>query len=424
MTISDLAITGGRPAVSRGAPAWPVAGELEVSRIESVVRSGQWSWMGPHERAFCREFADFIGARHGMLLANGTVTLQCALQAVGVLPGDEVIVPALTWVATAQAAIDIGSNVVMVDIDPETYCMDPAAVEAAVTPKTKAIVPVHLYGCMCNMDAIMDIAGRYNLKVVEDAAHQHGSRWRNRSAGGIGDAGSFSFQQSKVLTCGEGGAITCNDEQVYQTAFSLKHVGFLPDLCSPGNHYGHNYRATEMQAVLLRGGLSRLGEQMRIREENAGILREGLDRIGGPVRAAATDPRVTRQSYYAMTLHYDPGKALGLTRDQYISVLAAEKCYLTPTYPPVYRHPLLNLYDATSPIPFRDASVVQNYADLKLPVTERVVNEEGLLLMHHHMLGERAYIDQLLSAIQKVQDRLPDAKAYFHKVQKDKASDN
>ncbi len=408
-----LAMAGGQPAVNIPAPTWPVTGDVEVSWMEAVVRSGQWSWMGAHERAFCGEFAGFIGAKHCMLLTNGTVTLLCALQAVGVQPGDEVIVPGLTWVATMQAAIDIGANVVVVDIDPETYCIDPQAIEAAITPKTKAIIPVHLYGCMCDMDAIMDIARRHNLKVVEDVAHQHGSRWRNQGAGAIGDAGSFSFQQSKVLTCGEGGAITCNDTEVYNTAFSLKHVGWMPDLCTPGNHYGHNYRATEMQAVLLRGGLQRLPEHLRLREENAARLREGLAELGGPLRAAKADPRVTRQSFYAMTLHFDAARADGVTRGQYTAALAAEGMSLYGTYPPVYHHRILNLYDSTSPIPFRDPAVTQRYADLHLPVTERVVNEEGLVLMHYYLLGSSAYLEQLLTAVRKVNDRLPAVKTHF-----------
>ena len=212
-TQATLALAGGAPAVRAQAPVWPVSGDLEVAWMEGVVRSGKWSWMGPHETAFCQEYKSFIGSRHCLCLANGTVTLQCALQAVGVKPGDEVIVPGLTWVATAQAAMDIGANVVLADINPETLCLDPGAFEKAVTPRTRAVIPVHLYGCMCDMDAIMAIARRHSLKVVEDVAHQHGSRWRNQGAGAIGDAGSFSFQQSKPLTCGEGGAVTTNDDE-------------------------------------------------------------------------------------------------------------------------------------------------------------------------------------------------------------------
>jgi len=418
---SELALVTGAPTVTIPAPAWPQVGDLEVGWMEGVVRSGQWSWYGPHEAAFSQEFAAFIGTQYCMLMSNGTVTIQCALQGVGVKPGDEVIVPALTWCATAQAAIDIGAKVVLVDIDPETYCIAPHAIEAAITEKTKAIVPVHLYGCMCDMDAIMDIARRYDLKVVEDVAHQHGSIWRlttpdgsaDRAAGAIGDAGSFSFQQSKVLTCGEGGAVTCSDEAFYNIIHALKHVGWLPDCATPGHHYGHNYRGTEMQAVLLRGGLQRLREHLQQREAAAAYLAAELANMGGPLRAARRDPRVVRQSYYAMTLHFDASRAGGVTKDQYAQALCAEGYPFGGPYWPVYRTPLLNLYDWTSPIPYRDPNAVQHYAELNLPVTERVCNEEGVCLSHVHLLGDQDYLDQLLAAVRKVNDRLDAVKAHF-----------
>jgi len=402
---SVLAVSGGKPAVTRSVPKWPVSGDLEAAWMEAVVRSGKWSWIGPHETAFCNEYAGFIGSKYCLCMANGTVTLQCALQAVGVEPGDEVIIPGLTWVATMQAALDVGANVVLVDIDPKTLGIDPKAVEKAITAKTKAIVPVHLYGCMCDMDAIMAIAAKHKLKVVEDVAHQHGSRWRNKGAGAIGDVGSFSFQQSKVLTSGEGGAVTCNDEVYYKIMHALKQVGFAPDM-TPGNHYGHNYRITEMQAVLLRGGLSRLAEQTRIRDENAGYIAETLKKDGGPLRVARRDPRITRQAYYALTLVYDSKKAENLPRQAYIYALAAEGCPVGGTYAPVYANPLMNLYDKTSPVPYRDQKKIQDYRSLKLPNVEKAVNETAVTLSHTHLLGERAYVDELLAAIRKVNDNL------------------
>lgn len=403
--MSVLALCGGRPAVQRPRPRWPVAGEIECAWMEGVLRSGEWSWMGPHETAFCREFANFIGAKYCLCVANGTVSLEVALQAVGVEPGDEVIVPGLTWVATVQAPINIGANAVIVDIDPETWNIDPRAIESAVTSRTRAIIPVHLYGCMADMDAIVDVARRHNLKVVEDVAHQHGSRWRNRGAGAIGDVGSFSFQQSKVLTCGEGGAVTCNDEAVYNIAFPLKHVGWGPDM-KPAGRYAHNYRITEMQAVLLRGGLRRLPEETRRREENAATLAEGLARLGGPLRAARRDPRVTRQAYYCMTLHFDPRHARGVSRAEYLAALNAEGFPAGAPYEPVYRHKLLNFYDKTSPIPYRDPKRVQNYAALRLPVVEKVCDETGVVLSHPALLGSDEYIGELLTAVRKVNDNL------------------
>ena len=416
-----LAICGGKPAVTIKAPAWPFAGEQEIKWMEEVLRSGAWSWVGQHERAFCQEFAQFIGTRYCLCLANGTVTLQCALQAVGVEPGDEVIVPGMTWCATAQAAMDIGANVVFVDVDPMTLCIDPKAAEAAITPRTKAIIPVHLYGCMCDMDAIMALARTHKLKVVEDVAHQHGSQWRGVSAGAIGDVGSFSFQQSKILTCGEGGAVTCNDPDVYSTIFALKQVGWTPgdpqakpfDDLVPGNRYGHNYRMTEMQAVLLRGGLSRLPEQNRQREQAAGYIARRLREMGGPLQAVERDPRVTRQAYYGLTLYYDSAQARGLAKEGYAAALKAEGCRFMGPYWPVYRAPLLNLYDKTSPIPYRDAKTMQNYRDLRLPNVERCVYETGVILGQGDLLGSVEYLDQVLAAVGKVNDNLPQAKAAY-----------
>lgn len=418
MRSNKLAFDGGSPAVTIPAPKWPIAGKNEEKWMLEVVRSGQWSWIGAHERAFCEEYAKFIGGKYCVCLANGTVTIQCALQAVGVVPGDEVIVPGMTWVATAQAALDIGANVVLVDIDPETLCIDPKSIEKAITKRTKAIIPVHLYGCMCDMDAIMKIAAKHKLKVIEDVAHQQGSRWRNKGAGAIGDAGSYSFQQSKILSSGEGGAVVCNDRGIYETIFALKQVGWKPknadqslfDNLEPGNRYGHNYRITEMQCVLLRGGLLRLAEQNRRREDFARTLTAGLKDIGGPLRAARIDPRVTRQAFYAMTLVYDPAKAGGLSRSDYAAALQAEGCHLGGIYWPVYSSPLLNLYDNTSPVPFRNAKTMQNYRTLKLPNVERAFKETAVTISHAHMLGTRAYLKQMLKAIRKVNDRLAEVK--------------
>jgi len=414
-TAKKLALEGGEKAVTTAAPKWPVVTDEDAAAVAEVVKSGKWSWLGPQEMAFCDEYARFIGSKRCLCLANGTVTIQCALQAVGVKPGDEVIAPGLTWVATIQAALDIGANVVMVDVDPETLCMDPAAARAAVTPRTRALLPVHLYGAMCDMDAILALAKERGLKVVEDVAHQHGSQWRGVGAGALGDAGSFSFQQSKVLTCGEGGAVTCNDEEVYRTVFALKQVGWAPKAgvavepgaapaLEAGNLYGHNYRMTEMQAALLRRGLARLEEQTRRREENAAYLTERLAKMGGPLRAARRDARVTRQAYYCMHFVFDPAKA-GVTREEYRKALAAEGISFGTPYAPVYRHPLLNLYHPTSPVPFRSC-VPQTFHSLRLPNVEKACEETGMLLGQPPLLGSRKLMDEILAAVEKVNKSL------------------
>ncbi len=225
-----------------------------------------------------------------------------------------------------------------------------------------------------------------------------------------------------MLTSGEGGAITCNDEEVYRTAFAIKHVGWAPPTETEGltaaGLYGHNYRMTEMQAVLLRGGLSRIVEQTRIREENAARLSEGLARIGGPLRVARRDERITRQAYYAVTMHFDPEQAEGLTRAQYAAALAAEGMTIGNPYEPLHRHPLLGLYHETSPVPYRDAAAVQDYAvqdyaNLHLPNTERICDETGMVLMHRVLLSEPELMDEMVAAVDKVNGKLGEVREHF-----------
>jgi L-glutamine:2-deoxy-scyllo-inosose/3-amino-2,3-dideoxy-scyllo-inosose aminotransferase len=173
--------------------------------LAEVLGSGRWAYDGPVESEFERRFAELQTARYGLCVANGTVALQLALEALDIGVGDEVIVPGFTWQATVATVVDVNAMPVLVDADPETYCPDPSLVEAAITPRTRAIVVVHLYNSLTDMDRILEIARRHGLYVVEDCAHSHGSRWRGQGVGSIGDIGTFSFQASKTLTAGEGG---------------------------------------------------------------------------------------------------------------------------------------------------------------------------------------------------------------------------
>jgi len=402
-----LAILDGPPAVRAAPPRWPFAGASERRWMDAVLRDGRWGWMGEHETAFCSEFAEFLGARHCVCVANGSVALECALIALGVGAGDEVIVPGLTWVATAQAVLDVGADAVFADVDPGTWCLDPAAVERAITPRTRAIVPVHLYGSMCDMDAICRIAARHGLRIIEDVAHQHGSRWRGKAAGTIGDAGTFSFQRSKVLTSGEGGAIVTRSAEVYEAAFNLKHVGWNPDLATSGTRYGHNFRLTEMQAVLLRGGLRRLSSQTSKREESASFLREALARCA-PVRVAPRDERVSQQAYYALTMNYDGAAFDGIARETVMKALEAEGVRLFAPYPPAYRNPLALLDAKGSPLLRRGRDARKRYAGLRLPVTERIASDDGLTLPHPWLLGGKRLLRDVVTAFDKVFSQ-PDA---------------
>jgi L-glutamine:2-deoxy-scyllo-inosose/3-amino-2,3-dideoxy-scyllo-inosose aminotransferase len=224
---SCLALLGGKPVAPRLSPMpWPPADPATAKALARAYLSRQWSFNGPAEQRFAADFAAYCGAKHGIFMANGTVTLEAALTAHHIGKGDEVIVPALTWIATAMAAHYVGAKVVLVDIEPTTLCLDPKQVEEAITPRTRAIIPVHLYGSMADLEALCRIARRHRLVVIEDCAHAHGGMWNGRGVGSWGHVGSFSFQQSKTMASGEGGICLTNDDKIADRLYRFKHIGY------------------------------------------------------------------------------------------------------------------------------------------------------------------------------------------------------
>src|SRR5688572_21688631 len=268
---NDLAINGGEKTVTRSF-TWPVFDETDVQAVTEVARSGQWGnpdCKGLVEK-FEQEFAAYCGTRYAITCVNGSVSLRLALIASGVRPGDEVIVPPYTFIATATVVLEANCVPVFVDIEPDTYNLDPGKIEAAITPRTKAIIPVHFAGQACDMDAIMAIARKHNLTVIEDAAHAHGGEYKGQRVGAIGHVGSFSFQSSKNLTSGEGGLIVTNDDALAARCRSIHNCGRVPG----GAWYEHhvvsaNYRLGEFAGAILNCQLDRLDEQTDRREANA-----------------------------------------------------------------------------------------------------------------------------------------------------------
>ena len=331
--MSKLAIDGGTPvfAAKANVPAWPPADEETAELLKEIYLSHAWSFYGKHEVAFNEEFAAYTGAASCAMMANGTVTLEVAMQALGIGPGDEVIVPAYTWLATGTAVVVVGATPVVVDIEPDTYCIDPVEVEKAITPKTRAIIPVHLYGSMADMDKIMEIAQKHNLYVIEDCAHTHGSEWAGKHAGTIGNVGSFSFQQSKTIASGEGGACITNDPALGEAMGRISHIGYQYGAVQgqateppPMGMISHNYRITEFQAAILRSQLRTLRADTELRARNAETLRKRLNAIPG-IRVQSPGRRVSLQGYYqyAMTLDTALLKE-GITREQFCAALRAE----------------------------------------------------------------------------------------------------
>ena len=312
--MAHLAINGGTPIRTAPFHSWPVIDDRDKHALLDVLESGTWGIGSETIEQFEKEFADFCGAKYAVAVTNGTDALSIALQAMGVGANDEVILPPYTFVATGVAIVTVNAVPVFADIDPKTFNLDPQAVERVITPKTKAILPVHIAGNPVDMDGILDLAKIHNLLVLEDAAQAPGAQWKGRHVGNLGNAGTFSFQSSKNLTSGEGGAIVTNDDDLYQRIRSFANCGRMEG----GAWYDHyeiagNHRLSAFQAGLLRVGMQRFEEQLKRREENMGYLKELLDGIEG-ISLQESYPGTTRHAWHLGLLSYNAEAFQGLPK--------------------------------------------------------------------------------------------------------------
>jgi len=297
--------------------------DLEKKYLMEVHDSGAWDdWPGENSMAsiFQKEWADFNHSRHCALLTNGTHTLQVALEALDIGVGDEVIVPGLTWQATASAVCDVNATPILVDVEPDSLCIDPEKVEKAITPRTRAIIPVHLYHRMANMDRLLEIAKKHNLHLIEDSAHSHGSLWRGKNAGTMGVFGSFSFQRSKLMNAGEGGALLMQDESLYWNIVSQRSCG--REYNATKVHSG-NYRITSFQAAVLRGQLAALRENIDLIHSRGLLLDRAIADAPG-VTPLRREPNITRQCSYAFIFLFDSAAFDGLDVVHFREALSAE----------------------------------------------------------------------------------------------------
>lgn len=347
MGADKLALHGGAPVVGDEglAPTWPVIDDRDEAALLDVLHGSTWgaTGLGPAIAGFNEAWARSCGTARSVALANGTVTMELALRGLGVGPGDEVAVPAWTFVATASAVVQIGATPVFVDIEPEHLCLDPAALDAAISPRTRAVLPVHLGGHPCDMDRICAIGRRHDLVVVEDAAQAHGAMWAGRAVGSLGHAGSFSFQQSKNLQCGEGGSVTTDDEELADRLyFSLSKFGRgTRERYAPFTHYeaAGNACMTEFQAALLLAQLERFDEQSRTRRAARDRLAVCLDRVDG-LDVVPVDERVDRHGCHLLLMRYQAEAFTGLPRRRFAEALAAEGVPVFELYPrPLYEEP-------------------------------------------------------------------------------------
>jgi len=316
-------------------PPWPYIAQDEIDAVVRVLDSGKVNyWTGEEGTAFEREFADYIGMPYGIALSNGTVALELALYAFGIGEGDEVIVPSRTFIATASSVVMRGAKPVVVDIEYPSQGIDTAAVEKAITPRTRAIIAVHLGGWPCAIEDIVDLARVHGLKVIEDCAQAHGAEYRGQRVGSFGDAAAFSFCQDKIMsTGGEGGMLLLRDEAAWQRAWSFKDHGKDYDLTFHHQHhaghrwlhttFGTNWRMTEMQAAIGRLQLKKLPLWLKRRRSNAKFLSQGISPISG-IDVPIPPPNIM-PSYYRFYAFLVPDRLkTGWNQDEIVNAINKE----------------------------------------------------------------------------------------------------
>ncbi len=403
--MSDLAILGGRPVRSRPFPPWPGHTQSDVERLLRVLESGNWGGY-PFPNALAREFAEkfsvFHDAQYGCCVENGTVAITIALRAAGIRFGDEVIVPAYTWDGTATAVLDSGAIPVFADVSADTYCLDVDAARRAITPRTRAIVPVHLAMRFADMDGIRQLAAGHGLIVVEDCAHVHGGQYEGQGAGSMGDLGTFSFQSSKIMTSGEGGAVITSRLDYFEAVQSIVNCGRASETDQYKQRLaGGNYRITEFQAALLVGQLEQLPELAGRRSHNAALLTRELERLEG-VAPLPRQPGITREAIYNYVFRYLPAPS-GVSRDVFVAALEAEGIPCDGRfYEPVYRSDLFKVNERDYPQLAIGRERTVDYSAVHCPIAERAAYEESVWLPQFLLLGDEEDVHDITTAIGKV----------------------
>jgi dTDP-4-amino-4,6-dideoxygalactose transaminase len=337
------------------------------------------------------------------------VTLEVALKAAGIKAGDEVIVPNYTFAATAACVVRCNAVPVFVDVEERNYCMDPALVEQAITPKTFAVIPVHLGSSCADMDRILEIAKKHNLIVIEDCAHAHGGQWRGMGVGSMGDFGSFSFQSSKLMTSGEGGAITIKDETHLARAMSLINCGRKePEYGEfEGTVFGWNYRLGDVHVAILKAQMDRLDEVTIARQKMSMEFRALLHENVKGLKVLDIDPRVTRLHAYQTVMKYDPSQFKGVHRDMFLKALEAEGVSLDGDfYTALHEHELMDAKSSEYPMLRERYGEGLHSVKGHFPVSEKAGYHEAVWMHYNHLSGTRRDLEDIVDAILKVQQNI------------------
>jgi len=398
-----LAISGGKPVRRKPFTSWPLFGKTEETRLLRVLRSGAWGRLqGKDVERFEHRFAEAHDCKHGIAVVNGTVSLRIALIAAGIRAEDEVIVPPYTFLSTATAVVEANAIPVFADISLETFNLDPTTVEKAITPRTRAIIPVHFAGQVAEMDEILRLARKHKLIVLEDAAHAHGASYKRKAAGSLGHFGSFSFQSSKNMTAGEGGIITTNDDALAESCRSIQNCGRIPS----GVWYEHhvisgNYRLGEFQGAVLNAQLERLDQQTKRRDANGLYLARQLGQLPGLFPQKRTADH-TRNSYHLFMMRLDATQ-FGVEREPLVKALKAEGIPCSAGYgyslnqQPLFRNKAFGPYlpNAKGRLDFTKAPV---------PNSDLLCGEQALWLEQSIFLGPRSDMDDVARAFEKIHE--------------------
>jgi dTDP-4-amino-4,6-dideoxygalactose transaminase len=392
-------------------PIWPILEKDDYDTIKEVLDSGAlWcgapmSPRGKNVWSFQKEFAEFQGAKHCIAVTNGTHAIEVALMALGIGLGDEVIVSDYTFVASASAIIGVNAVPILCDIDPETHNIDPKKIESLITPRTRALVAVHLGGMPCDMEAIMKIARQHQLKVVEDCAHAHGSKYRGKRVGNFGDCGTFSFQASKVLAAGEGGAIICNDDQLADEIYSVSDCGRKKgDYFYAHHRYGSNYRLGEFQAAILRTQLKKFQAwQHPLRNRNSDYLRQRLDAIEG-IRCQQKIPGVEEVGQYVFPVTFDPKKFQHLNKTAFYQKLNANGIPTADNYPPLHALACFRGMKGLKGIDYSRANWGGPKSDDRhFPVVSRIFNNTFELPQELFLVKDTVPLDFVVEVVKRIQ---------------------
>src|SRR5436309_8910913 len=400
----ELALLGGAKSKRKPFPEWPQFDANERRALMEVLESRtRWRTPGTRTLEFEQGFAKFHGARHGFAVTNGTAALEVTMAALGITAGDEVILPNFTFVATASAVLFANALPVLVDVDPETYCIDPDLAEAAITPRTKAMIAVHMGGHPADLDRLKKICSRHRIALIEDSSHAHASEWRGQRIGTFGVAGTFSFQASKLITAGEGGMIISNNDKFEVQARSVHDCGRMPGKWFYSHFiYGSNYRLSEWQGAVLNVQLSRLDEQTKIRHKNSRLLDRLLSEIPG-ITPQKLDERCTRNGQYAYIFHFNKKQFAGISTDRFIEAMNAEGIPNQASYPPLHALDMFRNGKYRKRLSGKQATGKHAFLKQKFPVTEKAA-WATVCIPHPALLADDEDVHVIAEAFRKIQE--------------------